>query len=87
MTANMQEQVNGLETRTGMLESVLAQFISSMNKTMIRMETDTKIFKDEIRGDTKNLKEEMGDERRDHGPAELRTIVGIALKWVSDELG
>ncbi len=66
MTAILQEKVDTLETRTDSLETILGQFISSVNKAMIRLETDTrnfrdemKDFKDEVRADTKNLKDEM----------------------------
>ncbi|QTA84760.1 hypothetical protein [Desulfonema magnum] len=49
MSANLQKQVDGLEKRTDSLESVLGQFIASMNKMMIRQEADTKAFKEEMR--------------------------------------
>ncbi len=68
MTASLQEKVDTLETRTDSLETILGQFIASANKAMIRLETDTrnfrdemKDFKDEVRADTKNLKDEMKD--------------------------
>ncbi len=66
MDLNLQEKVDNLETRTDSLENILGQFISSVNRTMIRLETDTlnfrqeiNEFKDEIRADTKSLKAEM----------------------------
>ncbi len=68
MAENLQEKVDKLETRTDSLENILGRFISSVNRTMVRLETDTlnfrqeiKEFKDEVRADTKNLKDEMRD--------------------------
>ncbi|QTA91464.1 hypothetical protein [Desulfonema magnum] len=55
MSANLRKQVDTLETRTDSLESILGQFISSMNSTMLRQEADTRAFKDEMRA----FKDEM----------------------------
>ena len=49
MSVALQEKMESLETRTDSLEKVLGQFISSVNKAMIRMEADTKVFKEEMR--------------------------------------
>lgn len=68
MDSNLQEKVDKLETRTDSLGNILGQFISSVNRTMVRLETDTlnfrreiKEFKNEVRADTKSLKDEMRD--------------------------
>ncbi|MDM8526236.1 hypothetical protein QUF80_22900 [Desulfococcaceae bacterium HSG8] len=42
MIANLQAQLDSLETRTDSLEKVMGQFIASMNGVMSRMEADTK---------------------------------------------
>jgi len=66
MSLALQEKMLSLETRTDSLENILGQFISSVNKAMIRMEANTEAlreemrdFKEEMRTDTKALKEEM----------------------------
>jgi len=59
MTANLQKQVDTLGTRTDSLESILGQFIASVNSSMLRTEADTRAFKEEIRADTKAFKEEI----------------------------
>ena len=48
MSANLQKQIDTLETRTDSLENILGQFISSMNRTMIRTEADTEAFKTSV---------------------------------------
>ena len=65
MSANLQKQIDTLETRTNSLENILGQFISSMNRTMIRMEADTESFKTSVdksvtrmEADTKVFKEQ-----------------------------
>jgi len=55
MNVALQKKVQTLETRTDSLEKVLGQFISSVNKAMIRMEAGTQ----EMRADTKAFKGEM----------------------------
>ncbi len=57
MSANLQVQVDTLETRTDSLETIFGNFIISMNNTMSRMEADTKKLKDEMR----EFKDEMGE--------------------------
>ncbi len=73
MNANVQEQIDVLEERTGSLEKILGQFISSTNMLMIRREADTQQLKEEMKefkssmdrlmlrqeADTQKLKEEM----------------------------
>ncbi len=73
MNANVREQIDVLEERTGSLEKILGQFISSTNMLMIRREADTQQLKEEMKefkssmdrlmlrqeADTQKLKEEM----------------------------
>lgn len=61
MDASQQPRLEEVETKTNMLENVLAQFISSMNEMVLRLEADTRRFKEEVRSDTKKLKDEMKD--------------------------
>ncbi|MCP4345567.1 MAG: hypothetical protein GY795_08575 [Desulfobacterales bacterium] len=42
-------KVDKLETRTDSLENVLGQFTASANRTMIRPETDTLNFRQEMK--------------------------------------
>jgi len=59
MPLSLREQVDTLETRTGSLESVLGQFIISMNGVIIRMERSTAAFREEVRADTQAFKDEV----------------------------
>ena len=61
MTANLQKQVDTLGTRTDSLESILGQFIASVNSSMLRTEADTRAFKEEIRADTEAFKTSVND--------------------------
>ncbi len=61
MTLNLQEQVDILETRTDSLESVLGQFISSMNKMMLRQEAAAQKFTDEMKEFKDEMKEFKGE--------------------------
>jgi len=45
MLINLKEKIDDLETKTDSLETVLGQFISSMNLVMAHMERDTEAFK------------------------------------------
>ncbi len=56
MTAILKEKVEHLETRTDSLETVLGQFISSMNLVMGHMQRDTEEFKRQTRADTEAFK-------------------------------
>ncbi len=64
MTSNLQEKVDILETRTDSLESILGRFISSANRTMIRLETDTLNFRREMQ-DFKDEMQDFKDEMKD----------------------
>lgn len=58
MPIGLEERAENLEERTDSLETVLGQFISSMNALVIRVEGSVSEFKEEIRADTKKFKEE-----------------------------
>ncbi|OQY55144.1 MAG: hypothetical protein B6245_20265 [Desulfobacteraceae bacterium 4572_88] len=59
MSFALQEKMESLETRTDSLEKVLGQFISSVNKAMIRMEAGTEVLREEMKTGTEVLREEM----------------------------
>jgi hypothetical protein len=68
---NLQERVGALETKTDSLEDTLRGFITSVNRTMTRLENDTlkfrremKDFKDEMK-DFKDEMKDFKDEMRD----------------------
>ncbi|MDM8521908.1 hypothetical protein QUF80_00910 [Desulfococcaceae bacterium HSG8] len=65
MSVNLKEKVDDLDIRTGSLESVLGQFISSMNLVMSDMHRDTENFRREsLAGDERLRRESLaGDER------------------------
>ncbi|MCP4687645.1 MAG: hypothetical protein GY859_06315, partial [Desulfobacterales bacterium] len=63
MDESLKVRMNAVETKTSMLENVLAQFISSTNQMVIRLEADTKKFKDEM-GDFKDEMRYFKDETR-----------------------
>ncbi len=49
MALNLQEKTDILEIRTDSLENLLGRFISAANRTMVRLETDTRNLRDEIK--------------------------------------
>jgi len=59
MSVALQEKMESLETRTDSLEKVLGQFISSVNKAMIRMEAGTEALREEMKTGAEILREEM----------------------------
>ncbi len=64
MDSSQQVRMDAVETKTDMLESVLAQFISSTNKMVQRLEADTIGFKNEMKDfkdEMKDFKDEMKD--------------------------
>ncbi len=60
MSANLQKKVDGVEKRTDSLENILGQFISSMNSTMIRMESRYKSAEERDENIKKGDKQKMG---------------------------
>ncbi len=59
MATSLQDRVDRVETKTDSLEAVLGQFISSTNKMVLRLENDTKKFREEVRADAKKFGEEI----------------------------
>ena len=53
MLINLKEKIDDLETKTDSLETVMGQFISSMNLVMVRMERDIQAFKKGVERTTK----------------------------------
>jgi len=56
---NLEEKFGKLETRTDSLESLLGQFIVSVNAALIRMERGIGQFREEVKADTEAFKEKM----------------------------
>ncbi len=81
MSANLQKQADMLKTRTDSLESILGQFISSMNSTMIRQEADTRAFKNEMNKRWGELANKMGTFVED---IVAPNIPGIAAEYFGD---
>ncbi len=88
MTASLQDRMEKVETRTDTLETILGQFIASTNKMVIRMENDTKQFKDEMK-DFKDEMKEFKDEMKDFKDEMRRSRKEMDKKWgdLSNKLG
>ncbi len=96
MATSLQDRVESVETRTNSLEAVLGQFISSTNKMVLRLENDTKKFKEDLRADTKKFKEEvrsdtkkLKNEMADFKDEMRRSSKEMDIRWgkLSNKLG